>query len=144
MQVVAFSMSPSEIKVLRDQFKAFDTDGSGTLTLSEFRAAMVKNARMDPQSIADLFAKIDSDHTGLISYSEFISATLANSVHLNEDKLSAAFDKLDHDASGFIDSHELSDLLQGTAEQSDIDKMISDADSAGERDGKISKKEFLL
>ena len=37
--------------------------------------------------------QIDSDHTGLISYSEFISATLANSVHLNEDRLCAAFDK---------------------------------------------------
>ena len=44
--------------MLRDQFKAFDTDGSGTLTLNEFRAAMIKNARMDPQSIEDLFAKV--------------------------------------------------------------------------------------
>ena len=118
--MVAFTLAPNEIKKLRDQFKAFDTDGSGTLCLAEFRSAMEKNAQMDPKSIADLFAKvgellsaclsysaatpacpsacssvsqIDSDHTGLISYSEFISASLSTAVHLNEDRLCAAFDK---------------------------------------------------
>jgi len=143
IQVVAFTLVPAEIKNLRDQFKALDTDGSGTLSLKEFRVGMERHEGMDRKSIADLFAKIDSDHTGLISYSEFISASLSTSVHLNEDRLSAAFDKLDPDASGYIDSHELGALLKQTVVQSDIDKMIADADSHGENDGKISKQEFI-
>ena len=58
LQVVAFTLAPAEIKKLRDQFKAFDTDGSGTLSLSEFRQAMEKHAGMDSKSIADLFSKV--------------------------------------------------------------------------------------
>jgi len=142
VQVVAFALAPAEIKKLRDTFKAFDVDGSGTLSLSEFREAMMKNAHMDRKSIADLFAKIDSDHTGLISYSEFISASLSTSVHLNEDRLCAAFDNLDPDASGYIDAHELGTILQGSADQADIDKIIADADHHGDNDGKISREEF--
>jgi len=144
VQVVAVTLSPAEINKLRDQFKVFDTDGSGTVSLSEFRAGMEKTAGMDSQSIAELFSKIDSDHTGLISYSEFISASLSTSVHLNEDRLCAAFDKLDPDSSGFIDAHELSTLLKDTVKQEDIEKMIASADAVtGDTDGKISKKEFL-
>jgi len=79
-------------------------------------------------------SKIDSDHTGLISYSEFISASLSTSVHLNEERLTAAFDKLDPDKSGFIDAHELGNLLKGSVEQSDIDQMIADADAEGEEE----------
>jgi len=97
----------------------------------------------DAKHIADLFSKIDSDHTGLISYSEFISASLSTSVHLNEERLTAAFDKLDPDKSGFIDAQELRNLLKGTVEKSDIDQMIADADAEGENDGKISRDEFI-
>jgi len=143
VQVVAFTLPPAEIKKLRDQFKAFDADGSGTLCLPEFRQAMEKHDGMDAQHIADLFSKIDSDHTGLISYSEFISASLSTSVHLNEERLAAAFDKLDPDKSGFIDAQELRHLLKGTVEKSDIDQMIADADAEGENDGKISRDEFI-
>merc|ERR1719265_2392090 len=143
VQVVAFTLAPNEIKKLRDQFKVLDTDGSGTVSLTEFRVGMEKHEGMDPKSIADLFAKIDSDHTGLISYSEFISASLSTAVHLNEDRLCAAFDKLDPDGSGFIDAHELGTLLKGIVDQSEIDKMIADGDSHGEHDGKISKEEFI-
>lgn len=143
VQVVAFTLPPDEINKLRDQFKAFDEDGSGTLSLAEFRGAMEKHAGMDSTSIAELFSKIDSDHTGLISYSEFISASLSTSVHLNEDRLCAAFDKLDPDKSGYIDAHELRNLLKGTVQESDIEKMIADADEEGEHDGKISRDEFI-
>jgi len=143
VQVVAFTLSPKEINQLRDQFKVFDSDGSGTVSLAEFRSGMENNAVMDEQAIAELFSKIDSDHTGLISYSEFISASLSTSVKLNEERLCAAFDRLDPDNSGFIDATELGNLLQGTVDQEDIDKMISDADATGENDGKISKAEFV-
>ena len=56
-QVVAFTLSPSEINKLRDQFKVFDSDGSGTVSLTEFRAGMEKHG-MDPKSIAELFSKV--------------------------------------------------------------------------------------
>ena len=51
--------------------------------------------------------------------------------------------RLDPDKSGFIDAHELGNLLKGSVEQSDIDQMIADADAEGEHDGKISREEFI-
>jgi len=57
VQVVAFTLPPAEIKKLRDQFKAFDADGSGTLSLPEFRQAMEKHNGMDAKHIADLFVQ---------------------------------------------------------------------------------------
>ena len=56
--MVAFTLPPSEIKKLRDLFKTFDEDGSGTLSLAEFRQAMEKHAGMDAKSVADLFSKV--------------------------------------------------------------------------------------
>ena len=51
--------------------------------------------------------------------------------------------RLDPDKSGFIDAHELGNLLKGSVEQKDIDQMIADADAEGEHDGKISRDEFI-
>ena len=51
--------------------------------------------------------------------------------------------RLDPDKSGFIDAHELGNLLKGSVEQKDIDQMIADADAEGENDGKISRDEFI-
>ena len=58
---MAFTLSPGEIKELREQFKVFDKDGSGTLSLAEFRAGMEKHAGMDPKSIEELFSKVSGD-----------------------------------------------------------------------------------
>ena len=57
-QGVAFTLSPKEINQLRDQFKVFDSDGSGTVSLAEFRSGMEKHAVMDEQAIAELFSKV--------------------------------------------------------------------------------------
>ena len=57
---MAFTLPPDEINKLRDQFKAFDEDGSGTLSLAEFRGAMEKHAGMDSTSIAELFSKVQA------------------------------------------------------------------------------------
>lgn len=145
VQVVAFAMSPSEIDDLRTQFKAMDADGSGTVSLEEFRKGMESHAGMEPEAIEQLFAKIDDDSTGLISYSEFIAASLVNSDLLTSERLSAAFDRLDPDQSGYITSAELQALLKDTVDANAVAKFIADADAAGggEGDGKISKGEFL-
>ena len=67
--MVALALAPAEIKLLRDQFKALDTDGSGTLSLKEFREAMMKNASMDRQSITELFAKVcELQNVPVLSY----------------------------------------------------------------------------
>ena len=60
-----------------------------------------------------------------------------------QSNLDIAARRLDNDGSGYIDAHELGGLLKQTVHQSDIDKMIADADSHGENDGKISKQEFI-
>lgn len=143
VQVVAYTLSPQEIANLRNQFKAFDVDGSGTVSIEEFRKGMESTGSINPADIDSLFNKIDTDSTGLISYSEFISATLTNSDLLTKDRLSAAFDRLDPDGSGFIDASELKNLLADSVSEEEISKMIADADKFGDGDHQISREEFL-
>merc|ERR1719353_927148 len=142
LEAVTTLLNSADIKKLSETFKSFDTDGSGHITLTEFKHALGK--QMDDQAVKALFDMIDTDHTGLLSYSEFIASTLFHQDLLTPERLLAAFDRLDPDHSGFIEASELSNLLPGQSE-ADIKKMISEVDkpedAAATPDGKISKTE---
>ena len=49
---------------------------------------------------------------------------------------------LDPEGTGYIGAKELRVILKGSADETEIDKMIADAEP-GENDGKISKMEFV-
>jgi len=144
VQVVAYTLTPGDIEELRSTFKSFDEDGSGTLTIQEFRKGMSEHKMLSNEEVDELFSKIDADNTGLISYSEFIACTLADSSVLTPARLAVAFDKLDPDSSGYIEARELRGLLT-EFDDAAVEKIIAsaEADGSGQKDGRISRSEFL-
>merc|ERR1740130_153944 len=61
-----------KIEKLRSCFTAYDTDGSGLLSVNEFqRLAVDVCVPMSPEKLTGSFTHIDSDHSGTIDFQEF-------------------------------------------------------------------------
>ena len=61
-------------KELRDAFKLFDTDGSGTITPDEFTAIVTRPGGGNPLTLDQatwLFRRADLNGTGVVDYGEF-------------------------------------------------------------------------
>lgn len=62
---------------LRDSFATFDVDGSGTLTLEEFKAVLTRpggNSAFGESEAEALLKRFDKDGNGVLQYNEFIAA----------------------------------------------------------------------
>ena len=66
MEMVALSLTPSQIKGLQAEFEKIDTNKDGVLTLAEFHAAL--KHKMPTAEIESLFATLDGDCSGRIEY----------------------------------------------------------------------------
>jgi calcium-dependent protein kinase len=68
-QVIAVKLSPTELHELRKQFQLMDADASGTISLREFKGALVASAagKVSDAEVAAMFDSIDLDGTGVIS-----------------------------------------------------------------------------
>lgn len=67
LAALALTVSPA---LAQDAFAAADTDGSGTLSLTEIQAVM-------PDMTAETMAEYDSDGDGELSADEFAASPLA-------------------------------------------------------------------
>jgi hypothetical protein len=58
---------------MRDAFDAFDTDGSGKLSVDEIGAALAQSGKksMTPEDVAKLVKQIDKNQDGEVSFDEF-------------------------------------------------------------------------
>jgi len=127
-----------ETQELENNFKAFDIDGDGSLTVDEFRSAILYGA------LGQIFNKIDKDHDGAIT----------------EEELVGFFQPFDKDNNG-LDKKEFKEALKGYPKKAvkklfkelndDDDKVVTIEelknnfkafDSNG--DGKITFREFLV
>jgi len=74
----AINMMPEEqmIQILSDVFDKFDSDGSGTMELPQFKVAWRKELNLggNDAEIAKSFKQIDADNSGVIEKPEFIKA----------------------------------------------------------------------
>lgn len=143
LNVIAKNMSQHEIEGLKEIFKAFDKDNSGTITLQELKEGLKKMG--NPLTEADLdgmMAEIDIDGDGLISYDEFIAATMHMNKLNTEENLWKAFQEFDADNSGFITPDELHEALSKYGmDVQDIEGILADVDTDG--DGRIDYDEFV-
>lgn len=107
MVALVFGLQPKAAVDMRTVFQSFDLDGTGALSLYEFRNAMRMLAPELKKEDADhLFDVIDIDRNKQISYTEFLVATLDPS-EVDIEELSKAFKVLDEDGDGFITAEEL-------------------------------------
>lgn len=153
LKVIAKNLTDAEIKGLKEMFKAFDKDNSGTISFSELQEGLKglalgrkggSNEKLKPEEVRDLLSAVDVDGDGSISYEEFITAT----IHLNklesEETMWSAFQTFDADNSGFITPEELMQALESFGmpmSREEVDAMIKEVDANS--DGLINYDEFV-
>jgi calcium-dependent protein kinase len=140
--VVGQSLSPEELRGLKELFRSIDRDNSGSITAQELKEALAAWEHRIPEAeLAQLVSVADVDCNGTIDYNEFVAATAHVSRLEREEVLMRAFQALDLDASGGISADELGEALErfGLAKK-DAQELLASADANG--DGKLDFDEF--
>ena len=103
MNILVKMASEEEVKELRAQFQAIDTDGTGLILASELAAIVQKkDLNLSKGDIQEMIAEVDYHGNGKINYSEFLSATIDVRTFLTKQKMQAIFQQFDTDNSGKI------------------------------------------
>jgi len=134
LQWLAFTVPPAKLEELRNVFRKMDTDDSGTISLREFKEAMVKQEDIPEYRIDAIFDAIDVTHSGEIEYNEFLAATLASSQQfeksLSGNSLHAVFNELDTDHDGYITKNDMKEFFQDDFDEASIRTLAKHADDA--------------
>jgi len=99
--VLAHQSSSEEIGFLRTVFGRYDTKRNGVLDYDEFRNVLLDAGMENEDDVRTVFEAVDVDGTGTIRYTEFIAASLEATGCISEDRLAEAFDRMDHDDTGW-------------------------------------------
>ena len=145
MQVIAYNSSTADIEKLRAAFDQFDGNNTGTINYWEFRTSL-NQCHYKDADIKKIFKNLDVNDTGVVNYTEFIAATLETLGKIEDERIRAAFDRLDEDNTGSISKDNLCSVLgeKCTAKNCDdlVSELLHDVDTDG--DGSISYDEFLI
>jgi len=140
LEVVAFTMPPARLDELRQVFRKMDIDGSGTLSLSEFKQAMALQPELPPERVEQMFAQMDVAHHGEVDYTEFLAAAVAGSSCLADGECSVrlkhAFRVLDSQRKGYIDADDVRAACGDSFSEKSARVMITQcsANGGGHRD----------
>ena len=143
LQVIAKSLSTSEIEGLKELFHSIDTDGSGTITFEELQESLEKQECALPKGeIESMMREMDLDGDGTINYHEFVTATLNQAQLEKDDNMRKAFRYFDKDGNGSISLDELKEAAKEfSMSESDMEEVLKEVDTNG--DGSIDYEEFL-
>ena len=101
-------------KDARKIFMLVDSNGDGKISREEIVEAVDQmncGYFVSEQSLNTLFDNIDVDKNGFIDYTEFIASAVKLNTYLLEAKISSAFEKLDPNHNGYVESYKLKKLL---------------------------------
>ncbi|CAN0407894.1 unnamed protein product, partial [Ectocarpus fasciculatus] len=138
---------------LQRLFRIMDDDGSKSLSMGEFKKAMIQmNLNLSETEIRMLFDHFDADSSCSIDFEEFIQG-VRNPLSERRLKLvRTAFSKLDRDGSGEVDAVEVArvydasqhpEVIAGRKSADDVFKEFLDTfDVGGVKDGKVTRNEF--
>ncbi|CAN0407763.1 unnamed protein product [Ascophyllum nodosum] len=166
MELIAYSCDPSDIRHFETHFREMDKDGTGMVTLEEFKKTLqerkkavirdVQDAnqtasasgakakvgalgRLDEDMIEDVFAAMDVDSCGSISINEFVAACLARK-QIENSHIKAAFERLDFGTTGLITPEDVSRYVGDSISKSDIAQDMREISSR--EDGLVSLEDF--
>ena len=146
MLAMAKTLTNEEISGMKQMFKQFDKDNSGTITINELQKGLEKKgARSTKTELEKMLKEMDVDGNGELDYEEFIAATLDQSKMQNEDHMERAFSYFDKDNSGYITLDELkkviADFGMSNTQGMNENEFMRALDA--NNDGKIDYDEFL-
>ncbi|OQR82087.1 hypothetical protein THRCLA_11143 [Thraustotheca clavata] len=151
--------STEELSMIEEQFRKFDTDGSGSISMNELLTMLQSFGEVvTMQDVEKLVKEVDENSDGQVNLSEFI-AILQNQREQNAycpsielaimfgpqeiANLRKQFQLLDTDGSGEIDEQELAALMKNLGQDPraiDIKAVIKEVDRDG--NGMINFNEF--
>lgn len=139
MSLMAWSMSSDDQAKVRDAFIAINTDGSGTVTIDEFKSVLEEH--MSKAEVVDIFKALDATNTNSITYSDFLAAMACSRAVQQKELLQETFNRFDSDGSGSISVAEMEDILGKIYDGKKTAKMIYDAGVV--QGGEISFENFV-
>ena len=143
--VTTYVISMEEKQRLSDIFTSLDTDHNGVLTRAELVSGLKElKSEEDAEEMVDrIVDQVDLNHSGTVDYTEFLAAALAANRSLSDEVLRKAFDLIDTDGNGKLDSKELKALLgEGLLSKETLwMELLQAADKNG--DGVIDIGEFI-
>merc|ERR1740123_1813250 len=160
-------LRPYQVRAVEESFKRMDTDNDNRISLEEFRTALKEHTetilhsprrsqagepvQSDFENLTDadidaIFETLDTDLSGYICYQELLTATYAEHLQAQDERLYEQFTLFDLNGDGYISPEEMQQVLQ---QQTDFTeekiaaalKHMQEADL--NFDGKIDYQEFL-
>ena len=146
LTAIAHQLLDSEIAELKNVFISLDTNGDGSLAISEIKSALEKAGIVLPSDMDELMREVDSDGSGCVDYMEFIAATMDRKLYNQREVCWRAFKMFDRDGNGTISIAEFAKVLQDDSVKKNLgeDKvaeMVKEFDLNG--DGEIDFEEFM-
>ena len=144
---MALQLTGEEFEEIRDGFKEIDTNGDGTISMSEFKECLMDGQEHEEEA-ADFYMKVyDLNGNGSIEFPEFLEviAYFRYKKKPSQTQIKQIFRALDKDNKGLIladDLRRFYKIFSGDdlPEESDLDALIQALDING--DGKINYSEF--
>ncbi|CAM9325608.1 unnamed protein product, partial [Ectocarpus fasciculatus] len=136
LELLAFNMNTTQIAGLREEFNVIDVDGSGTISLEEFKTSLIETHGLSPEGAEEIFYSVDVDKSTFINYNEFVAAAMGRRISIEEDQLMLAFDTLDIHKSGKLNADGIKAALGDSMNNEDVEQMMKeiDYDNNGELD----------
>ncbi|CAM4777417.1 unnamed protein product [Rotaria magnacalcarata] len=140
-------LNSNQIQELQQAFALFDTDRSGSISVSELNQVLhALGVSISAQEVRQMFSAIDVDRNGLllrnlIKFVEIVADTYFKKFSRAE--ILEAFSRFDRNNDGYIEANELKEILDQLGRQcsnEEIRRMIAQIDR--DENGKISIEEF--
>lgn len=158
LRFMSDTLSEHEVESLQKSFALMDENKDGTVTLAELKKAMSAlpqgSPSVDTAEVESIMKLVDADGSGSISYEELLLSYVHKKLTAKEERLWAAFQKLDADGDGRVTLAEVETALSQThipglgqqpaspsPDRPQLARMLSEVDQ--NKDGSLDYEEYL-
>lgn len=136
MYLMAQHMKLEHEAKVRKTFLEMDEDRSGTISLQEFKHALMEHA--DGDTIEAMFRELDLTDKNAINYTEYLASMVV--LFMDDNLMRKAFQHIDQDNSGYITSDKLKVVFGEHFDGEDVGQMMHDIHTS--KLGELNFEEF--